>query len=348
MLGTALVSHGPPPENDVEILGEDHSPDPPCSQHQHAGHAPPDETGGEAIGNEGELSFPINVSKQRPSDGLGIDVTYSCSESWARNRVFVARVLDHGLICDWNESSEEPYRVRAGDSISKVNDVSDNAVSMIEEMKKKDDLAITIGRKRLPTSSSTTLPAGVLAALSQCGNSALPRSEATNATFSAKVSAQFKEEQDADAEHRVPEGVPPMVIPFSSGPAESSSRPPRPVVPSAPAVQQPQPLEAIYAELTQLSDQVVVGLLISVFNKRPHLKDAVYGAKQRQDGRTSDASRPVEQRSPPQRPPLPAQFGRSAPGGPPNTENSQARRPERGEARGRGMNGNVSAAYRWQ
>mmetsp|Transcript_22128 Transcript_22128/g.40683 ORF Transcript_22128/g.40683 Transcript_22128/m.40683 type:complete len:345 (-) Transcript_22128:64-1098(-) len=344
MLGTALVSHGPPPENDVDILEEEHSPDPP--RPPHTGEAAPEDKI-EAVESEGELSFPINVSKQRPSHGLGIDVTYSCSESWARNRVFVARVLDHGLICDWNENSEEPYRVHAGDSISKVNDVSDNAVSMIEEMKKKDHLAMIIVRKlQQPIGSRNTLPAGVLAALNQCGNSALPRADAASATLSSPPSGQ-QQEKEADGDHRVPEAVPPMVIPFSSGPAESSSRPLRPAVPSAPVPPQQQQPGMILAELMELSDQVVAGLLISVFNKRPLLKDVVYGTKGREDGRSGEASRPAEQRSPPQRPPLPAQFGRSGPASPPNTELSQARRSEKGEARGR-ANGTVSAAYRWQ
>mmetsp|Transcript_23336 Transcript_23336/g.43891 ORF Transcript_23336/g.43891 Transcript_23336/m.43891 type:complete len:187 (-) Transcript_23336:173-733(-) len=90
------------------------------------------------------IRFRAVVSK-KPSAVLGLDVTY---RSWSKTGVFVANVLEDGLVAAWNMKQEMPNRICAGDFISQVNDVSSDPVKMIEEMKVKTRVSIHVMRRK--------------------------------------------------------------------------------------------------------------------------------------------------------------------------------------------------------
>lgn len=100
-------------------------------------------------GDEDEEELKFTVSLQR-SGGLtlGIDVIYTSGLPWGGPGVFISKVFDEGLVNDWNKTSSEPRRVRKGDFIYRVNDVQDNTVAMIQELKANQNLTIEVMRRR--------------------------------------------------------------------------------------------------------------------------------------------------------------------------------------------------------
>lgn len=92
---------------------------------------------------------------------LGVDVTYKSSASWTRNGVFVARVLEDGLVADWNASHEESNSVCPGDFIFQVNGVHGDTVSMIQEMKVKQTLTLHLVRRTTAPPASPAAKAPV-------------------------------------------------------------------------------------------------------------------------------------------------------------------------------------------
>mmetsp|Transcript_59027 Transcript_59027/g.140969 ORF Transcript_59027/g.140969 Transcript_59027/m.140969 type:complete len:391 (-) Transcript_59027:32-1204(-) len=350
-----------------------------------------------------ELTFTVSVSKRGACEGmsLGIDVTYSCVASNDRSCVFIARVLDYGLVDLWNEGSEEPHRVHAGDSISQVNDVQNDAVAMVEEMKRADDITFLVVRKQPPSSDlNEAIPSAVLAALNQGGDAAplAPDVAACPAFSDVDLNAEFAAREATEAAEPPPM---PSFMPFGSRSKAAASKtaayagvatvkpkpaagqspplpPPPPPPPPPPQLQNaPPPPKAaspdapgrpvmppvsasassrearILGELGNLSDQVLVGVLISILEKRPQVQDEVvrgsYPRAQTQGPATSppqavahakgistSAEPPLRR---PTEPPMPSLLGVQRP---------LAVSPPHEEAPSR-LNGSaVSSAYRWQ
>lgn len=102
-----------------------------------------------------ELTFVFRINKSAGST-LGINVVCSSGMPRTGGGVFVSKVFDEGLVNDWNKTSSEPRRVRKGDFIFRVNDVQDNTVAMIQELKVKQELTIEVLRTRAATQAGAS------------------------------------------------------------------------------------------------------------------------------------------------------------------------------------------------
>lgn len=96
------------------------------------------------------LTFHV-VLQKTPGSLLGVDVTYSSAASWTRHGVFIARLFDDGLIPEWNktEAPDDERKVRKDDLIFQVNGMHSDPVSMIQELKLKQSLALHVLRRSM-------------------------------------------------------------------------------------------------------------------------------------------------------------------------------------------------------
>jgi len=193
-------------------------------------------------GSEGYLTFSLVIKKT--DKRLGIDVSYSNAEAWTRNGVFIARVLEDGLVATWNVRSKEPRKVRPGDFIFQVNDVHADTVSLIQELKVKQQLTIHVLRR--------SAPAAVL-------NSAPPALAETAALPTQPAAPTFGEKEDAEnaltanQEWSTPLGARQQKL-------------------------EPVTAEALLPQLIKLEDEVLTGFIVVALQRRPWLTNAVLGS----------------------------------------------------------------------
>lgn len=77
---------------------------------------------------------------------LGIDVTSGIGSDWMRKGLFVAKVLQDGLVAEWNSRNMEHRCVKPGDFIYQVNTAHTDTTAMIKELRCKQSLALYILR----------------------------------------------------------------------------------------------------------------------------------------------------------------------------------------------------------
>lgn len=117
---------------------------------------------GLCAGEPEPLSFSMRIAKVSGTS-LGIDVAYNSSEKWARKGVFVSQVFEDGLVAIANAGNAEPRRVSPGDFIFQVNEVHGDVVSMVEEMKAKQQLSIHVVRRKTASAAHSPPPEAVAA-----------------------------------------------------------------------------------------------------------------------------------------------------------------------------------------
>jgi len=106
---------------------------------------------------EAQLTFSAIIEKT-PGMSLGLDVALSSAIIWMRHAIFVKTVFCGGSVAAWNEGSEEPLRVRAGDLIFQVNAIRGDTEKMIQEMKAKQRLTLHILRRAGRSHSQCVVP----------------------------------------------------------------------------------------------------------------------------------------------------------------------------------------------
>lgn len=188
---------------------------------------------------EPQLTFSL-VIKKTAGMSLGIDVAYSSAAAWTRNGVFIARVFEDGIVAAWNARSQEPRRVQPGDFIFQVNNIHGDTVSMIQEMKVKQQLTIHILRR---SSAMAGVPMEEIRGDgppegAQLHNGPLPPRDGSEASSA--------EGRDVDA--------------------DGNDDPSRTV---------PATVEALLPQLIALGDEALAGLVCVALERRPWLRDSV-------------------------------------------------------------------------
>mmetsp|Transcript_78508 Transcript_78508/g.243509 ORF Transcript_78508/g.243509 Transcript_78508/m.243509 type:complete len:237 (+) Transcript_78508:150-860(+) len=104
----------------------------------------PDPRAVAALGDLAEPQFQQGLVIRRASGMLlGIETTQSSSSSWASAPgILITRLREDGLIAAWNALITESRRVYTGDLIFQVNDVYGDPISMITEIKSKEELTL--------------------------------------------------------------------------------------------------------------------------------------------------------------------------------------------------------------
>jgi len=193
-------------------------------------------------GSEGYLTFSLVIKKTDKL--LGIDVSYSNAEAWTRNGVFIARVFEDGLVATWNARSREPRKVKPGDFIFQVNDVHGDTVSLIQELKVKQQLTIHVLRR--------SAPAALL-------NSAPPAVAETAALPTQPAAPMLVEKEDAEKTLTAHQE---SSTPLGAGQQELEL----------------VPAEALVPQLVKLEDEALAGLIVVALQSRPWLTNAVLGS----------------------------------------------------------------------
>mmetsp|Transcript_18489 Transcript_18489/g.37722 ORF Transcript_18489/g.37722 Transcript_18489/m.37722 type:complete len:232 (-) Transcript_18489:232-927(-) len=205
-----------------------------------------------------QLHFNI-VIRKAVGVGLGVDIAYSSAAAWTRNGIFIARILEDGILAAWNERSQEPHRVRPGDFIFQVNEVYSDTLSMIQEIKVKQSLTIYVMRVDAPDGLEDIALDG-------------------GQDFAAMMQPLMQREI------REPEGHDDLLPRHEEAQNNNGANPQelyggnagRPAAPPARPRFSPR-VEAMLPRLSALSDEALATLISVAVESRPHIRDAIFG-----------------------------------------------------------------------
>lgn len=88
------------------------------------------------------MSFEVELQKI-PGARLGMDLVLVSSPL---GTALVVEKVTQGIVDEWNRRSTEPYRIRPGDFISKVNRVEGDVSALASELRSNKDLVLTVER----------------------------------------------------------------------------------------------------------------------------------------------------------------------------------------------------------
>lgn len=213
---------------------------------------------------EAQLTFSAIIDKT-PGMSLGLDVALSSAIIWMRHTIFVKTVFGGGSVAAWNEGSEEPLRVRAGDLIFQVNAIRGDTEKMIQEMKAKQRLTLHILRRagRSQSQCSGPLPPPVPAHADSS-----EEAETMGASVEAKARPPSPK-PNGNTEAGPASGASVELSEDRLSEAESGE--------SSRGRGRPSTVEELLPQLRSLGSEALGGLIAVALHQRPWLYESVLG-----------------------------------------------------------------------
>eukprot|EP00930_Biecheleria_cincta_P067609 TRINITY_DN5431_c0_g1_i1.p1 TRINITY_DN5431_c0_g1~~TRINITY_DN5431_c0_g1_i1.p1 ORF type:complete len:291 (+),score=78.17 TRINITY_DN5431_c0_g1_i1:39-875(+) len=238
---------------------------------------------------EQTITFTLALQKNR-GENLGIDVTYCTAESWAKSGVFVATLVEGGLVAAWNMNCKDSQKVRPGDFIFQVNSVYGDTVAIIQEMMRKSELTLHMLRR---THAGGTVPSPMPSAGATEESQSQPNPEVITTSLSGAIASPPGVVVSPPPPPGAPPPPPPPQLqlqqpppeePSSVGGSELNSSP----VPNGGSQQQqqqrsgesageaePQEVQSVASEILALEDEALASLIGTVLERRPWLQQQV-------------------------------------------------------------------------